>query len=395
MLMGRRLFDGAPITRRMRTVGLLVNPIAGIGGRVGLKGTDGVLDKALELGGKPVAPEKMSKFLEALSDLLRRENLERLKWLTCSGSMGGRYLEEFGEGPWEWDVVKRTGDHTTAEDTKSACTILAERGVGLIVFCGGDGTARDVWKTVGTDVPIVGIPSGVKMHSGVFGMRPEAVAFIVVRFLLGELDIGDGEILDLDEERYRAGEWHIRLFGVASTPNEPSYVQVGKMHAEAVSEEDIKTEIAEHISEDMDENKDTLYILGSGSTVAAVSKEIGLDYSLLGVDAVFQSDLIGKDLNEEQLLSILDEYESVKLILTPIGAQGFVLGRGNLQLSPRVIRRIGLEDIVIICTPAKLSRTPLLRIDTGDDGLDQEFRSREYVTVVTGYKTMKLWKIAE
>jgi predicted polyphosphate/ATP-dependent NAD kinase len=379
----------------MQTIGLLVNPIAGIGGRVGLKGTDGVLDRALELGGEPVAPERMSKFLEALSDLLGREGVERVRWITCSGSMGASYLEEFGEGPWEWETVMPTGDGTTAEDTKSACSIFAERDVGLIVFCGGDGTARDVWETVGTTVPIVGIPSGVKMHSGVFGMNPDAVAFIVVRFLLGELDIGDGEILDLDEEKYRAGEWHIRLFGIASTPNEPSYIQVGKMHAEAVSEEDVKTEIAEHVSEDMDENSDALYVLGSGSTVAAVSKEIGLDYSLLGVDAVHQGRLIGKDLNEEQLLSIMDEHARVKLILTPIGAQGFVLGRGNLQLSPRVIRRIGLEDIMIICTPAKLSRTPLLRIDTGDDALDHEFRSREYVTVVTGYKTMKLWKIAE
>lgn len=379
----------------MQPIGLIVNPIAGIGGRVGLKGTDDVLDKALELGGKPVAPEKMSKFLDTLSSLLKSENLNQIEWLTCANSMGEKYLEEFGDGPWEWDVVYGPGEPTTAEDTKRACEILLSKDVGPVVFCGGDGTARDIWEVVGNEVPIIGIPSGVKMHSGVFGMNPEAVAFIIVRFLLGELDVADGEILDLDEERYREGEWHIRLFGIASTPNEPSYVQVGKMHAEAVPEEDMKTEIAEHIAEEMEENKDALYVLGSGSTIAAISEEIEIDYSLLGVDAVYQGELIGKDLNEEQLLSLLEKYEKVRLVLTPIGAQGFILGRGNLQLSPEVIRRIGLEDIVVVCTPGKLRQTPLLRIDTGDDDLDREFRSREYLTVVTGYRTMKLCRIAQ
>jgi predicted polyphosphate/ATP-dependent NAD kinase len=379
----------------MQPIGLIVNPIAGIGGRVGLKGTDGVLDEALELGGKPVAPEKMSKFLDTLFSLLKNEDLNRIEWLTCANSMGEEYLERFGDGHWEYDVVYRPREPTAADDTKSACEIFLTKDVGLIVFCGGDGTARDIWEVVEKEVPIIGIPSGVKMHSGVFGMNPEAVAFIVVRFLLGELDIADGEILDLDEERYRRGEWHIRLFGIASTPNEPSYVQVGKMHAEAVPEEDMRTEIAEHITEEMEENKDTLYILGSGSTIAAISEEIEVDFSLLGVDAVYRGELVGKDLNEEQLLSLLEKYEKARLVLTPIGAQGFILGRGNLQLSPGVIRRIGLEDVVIVCTPGKLRRTPLLRIDTGDDDLDREFRSREYLTVVTGYRTMKLCKIAQ
>jgi predicted polyphosphate/ATP-dependent NAD kinase len=138
-----------------------------------------------------------------------------------------------------------------------------------------------------------------------------------------------------------------------------------------------------------------LYILGSGSTVAAISKEIGVDCSLLGVDAVYRGELLEKDLNEDQLLSLLDQYEKVKLVVTPIGAQGFILGRGNLQLSPAVIKRVGLNDIVIICTPGKLRRTPFLRVDTGDSDLDREFRSREYLLVVTGYRTMKLWKIAQ
>lgn len=379
----------------MQRIGLIVNPIAGIGGRVGLKGTDNVLDEALELGGKPVAPEKMSKFLDALFSLLKSESLEEIGWLTCANSMGEKYLEEFGDGPWKWDVVYTPGDPTTANDTRCACEILLSMDGGLVVFCGGDGTARDIWGVVENKVPIIGIPSGVKMHSGVFGMNPEAVAFIVLRFLLGELEIGEGEILDLDEERYRKGEWHIRLFGSASVPSEPSYVQVGKMHAEAVPEEDARAEIAEHIAEEMEENRDTLYILGSGSTIAAISEEIEVDYSLLGVDAVYRGELVGKDMNEKQLLSLLEKYEKVRLILTPIGAQGFVLGRGNLQLSPEIIRRIGLEDVVIICTPGKLRRTPLLRIDTGDDNLDREFRSREYLTVVTGYRTMKLCKIAQ
>jgi len=197
------------------------------------------------------------------------------------------------------------------------------------------------------------------------------------------------------EERYRQGEWHIRLFGTAKTPHEPTYVQVSKVQVEAVGEDAIKEEIAEYIVEEIEDNPDTLFILGSGSTVAAVSKELGIEYSLLGVDAVVNKELIAKDVNESKLLSLLDKYPKVKLVLSPIGAQGFILGRGNLQLSPNVIKRIGIDDIIVISPPAKLAQTPVLRVDTGDKDLDEAFYEKQYLRVVFRYRTMKLCKIGK
>lgn len=380
----------------MASIGFVVNPIAGMGGRIGLKGTDGVLDRAIELGAKPVAPQRVQMFLGRLCSLVRsREIEEPIEWLTCAGGMGEDHLKGIDIGPMTYEIIYSPEEPTSADDTIRACKKFLEGGVGLIVFCGGDGTARDVWQTVGQEVPIIGIPSGVKMHSGVFGMNPEATAEIVASFVSGELDIAEGEILDLDEERYREGEWHIRLFGTAKTPHEPTYVQVSKVQVEAVGEESIKEEIAESIVEEMEDNPDALFILGSGSTVGAVSKDLGIEFSLLGVDAVVNKELVAKDVNESELLELLDRYPKVRLVISPIGAQGFILGRGNLQLSPAVIRRIGIDNITIISPPAKLARTPLLRVDTGDKELDEMFYEKQYLRVVFRYKTMRLVKIGK
>ncbi len=380
----------------MVDIGFIVNPIAGMGGRVGLKGTDGVLDRALELGAEPVAPQRVREFLSKLGSLMESRGSEGpIRFLTCAGAMGEDGLREFKIGSASYEVIHSPGEPTTAEDTKTACKRFVEKGVSLIVFCGGDGTARDIWQTVGEKVAIIGIPSGVKMHSGVFGMNPEATAEIVAAFVSRELDITEGEILDLDEEKYREGEWRIRLFGTAKTPHEPTYIQVSKIQVEAVGEEAIKEEIAESIVEDMDDNPDTLYILGSGSTVAAVSKELGVESSLLGVDAIVNKELIAKDVNESQLLELLDQYPKARLVISPIGAQGFILGRGNLQLSPEVIRKIGIDNIIIISPPAKLAQTPVLRVDTGDRKLDEMFYEKQYLRVVFRYKTMRLVKMGK
>ncbi len=380
----------------MALIGFVANPIAGMGGRVGLKGTDGVLDQALELGAEPVAPHRVQVFLTKLGSILLSRGMEEpIEWLTCAGNMGESDLEKDRTGKMSHEIVFSPKTPTSANDTIGACKEFLERGVSLIVFCGGDGTARDIWQTVGDKVPIIGIPSGVKMHSGVFGMNPEATAEIVAAFVAGELDIAEGEILDLDEEKYREGEWHIRLFGTAKTPHEPTYVQVSKVQVEAIGEEAIKEEIAESIVEEMEDDPDTLFILGSGSTVGAVSKELGIEFSLLGVDAVVNKKLIAKDVNESKLLELLDKYPKVRLVISPIGAQGFILGRGNLQLSPEVIRRIGIDNITIISPPAKLAQTPVLRVDTGDKELDEMFYEKQYLRVVFRYKTMRLVKIGK
>ena len=370
-------------------IGFLVNPIAGMCGRVGLKGTDGVVDKAIKLGAEPIAP---SKALETIREFLSKYSEDDIKWYTCSGKMGENELKKADVKDIEI-IYKYSSDKTTSDDTKNACKNFLEKKVDLILFCGGDGTARDVFSAIKNNIPILGIPSGVKMHSGVFGINTDATAKMLHEFTNKRLTVGDAEIMDLDEERYRKGDWNIKLFGIAKGIVEPTYVQVGKSVFESVSEDAVKEELAEHIIDDINENSDHLYLMGSGGTIDFIAEKMGVKNTLLGIDAVYQNKVISNDINERQILDLLSKYPKVKVILSPIGSQGFVLGRGNLQLSPKVIRKIGFDNIIVISTPAKLLSTPILRVDTGDKKLDHLFAEKEFMMVVIGYRLSRVVKI--
>jgi predicted polyphosphate/ATP-dependent NAD kinase len=376
-------------------VALLVNPVAGMGGRVGLKGTDGVVEEARARGAEPVAPARATRMLKALSGMLRmRRGDDReppVSWLTCGGDMGESAMKAAGFSCGTEDMVYAPGgDDTAATDTKAACAAFMEAGVDLLVFCGGDGTARDVLDAVGHDLPVLGIPSGVKMHSGVFAIDPSVAAEVILDFAGGRLGTAEVEVLDLDEERYRKGEWNIRLYGTVLTPYEPTLIQSGKAIFHGSSEDEMLEEIAEGVVEDMGEEPGTLYLLGAGGTLAKVGEELKLETSLLGIDAVVDGELVGRDLDEKGILDLLDRHPKARIILSPIGAQGFVLGRGNLQLSPEIIGRVGISGIEVLATPAKLARTPLLRVDTGDPELDAAFREKGHLFVTIQYRTRRL-----
>jgi len=371
-------------------VGFLVNPIAGMGGKVGLKGTDGVVKEALKLGAKPVASKKAE---ETIIDFLKNHpDIKDIEWFTCSGKMGEDILKNTKVKNFKIVYTFNNRD-TSPVDTKNACKKFLEKKVDIILFCGGDGTARDIYEIVKDTIPLLGIPSGVKMHSGVFGINTSATAKMLFEFKNKRLTIGDAEIMDLDEERYRRGDWNIKLFGIAKGIVEPTYVQVGKSIFESVSDNEIKDEIAEHIIDEMKENQNYLYFFGSGGTINYIADKIGVKNTLLGTDAVYNNKVIGVDLNEEKILKILKKYSKSKVILSPIGAQGFILGRGNLQLSPKVIRKIGLDNIIVVSTPAKLASTPVIRVDTGDKKLDKMFAKKEFFMVVIGYRLSRVVKI--
>lgn len=371
----------------MYALGFVVNPIAGMGGRVGLKGTDNVFEEAVKRGATPISGERA---LQTLKTLIRaRDHYHRelpLHWYTVSGDMGENVLRQAGFTPHEYTIVSFCSSPTTKADTHKACTTFEEKKVDLIVFCGGDGTARDVYGAVDARIPMVGIPAGVKMHSGVFGVNPESVAEVILAFMEGTLHLGEVEIMDLDEEKYRKGEWNIQLHGIAQTPFQPTYIQSAKAIIQGPSEEDIKKEIAHHLIEEMDAN--TLYILGSGSTLKAIGEALHVDKTLLGIDAVFNKKLVAQDADEKTLLQLCDQYRNVKLIVSPIGAQGFILGRGNLQLSPQVIKKIGIDNIVVVATPAKLMQLDTVRVDTQDQALDTAFREKRYLRILIGYHTV-------
>lgn len=376
-----------------RRLGLLVNPIAGMGGRVGLKGTDGVVAHAVELGAEPTAGERAEEMLEELDRLLGIASPPiPIRWLTAAGPMGADCLSIAGFD--DHAIVHEPGPVTTAEDTGSAVESLVGAEVELIVFCGGDGTARDVCCVTGTDTPILGIPAGVKMYSGTFGVTPTKTAHLLVGYLRGDLELATVEVLDIDEERYRRGEWSVRLYAAARTPFEPSLTQASKALLAGVGEREVAAAIADDIGERLEAEPETLVLLGPGSTVEAVGRRLGVDTTLLGVDAIAGGRRIGVDLDEGRLLDLLDTDRRCVLVLSPIGAQGFVLGRGNQQLSPDVLRRIGVDNVLLVATPAKLARTPTLRFDTGDRALDAAFAENGYLEVVIGYHLSRLVRVA-
>ena len=371
-------------------IGFVVNPIAGMGGKVGLKGTDGVFKKAINLGAKPIASKKAEEMLKTF--ISEYKKTDEIQWITCDGTMGSNELKNAGIKNVEI-VYKPKKVNTTSEDTKNACKEFLSHKVDLILFCGGDGTARDIFEIIGKKIPLLGIPSGVKMHSGVFGITTGATAKMLHEFIQGSLTIGDAEIMDLDEDRYRKGEWNIKLFGIAKGIVEPTYIQVGKASYESVSDDEIKEELTEHIKDEIEQNSEFLFLFGSGGTIDYIAKKIGVENTLLGIDAVFHNKIIGKDLNEEKILKLFKKYPKVKLLLSPIGAQGFILGRGNLQLSPEVIKKIGVDNIIVISTPSKLANTPVIRVDTGDKSLDKMFAELEFIMVVVGYRLSRVVKI--
>ncbi len=370
-------------------IGFLINPVAGMGGRVGLKGTDDVVEEAMRRGAVPVAHKRAAEALAALAARLGELPMPPfIDWITCSGDMGADALRD---AHFDWaSCVYEARRGTSAVDTRAAVERILKERVDLILFCGGDGTARDICKVTGEDTPILGIPSGVKMYSGVFGVTPEKTAEVLLGFLQGTLQTSTADVLDLDEELYRRGEWAVRLYQTASTPYEPALTQSAKMLIDAGSDAEIKREIADYTAERIAAAPDTLFLLGPGSTLQQVGQSLEIDKTLLGIDAIADGKQIARDVNEQEILALLDAYGSCTLVLSPIGAQGFVLGRGNLQISPDVVRRIGREKLIVLATPAKLARTPVLRFDTGSPALDRALAGNGFFPVITGSHRRRL-----
>ncbi len=389
LFMMHKIIDLERITQFVLKLGFLVNPIAGIGGKVGLKGSDGpdTLRKAREMGGEPLAEDRAMQFLSALNCL------NDLEIYTCGGSMGQDLLEKANIKYAE--LVIEPGDVTVAEDTLSAVRQMESRGVGLIGFCGGDGTARDMHLALSGNIPILGIPAGVKVYSSVFALGPATAASTVCEFARGGQELAEAEIMDLDEEGVRAGEPGVRvkLHGTASVPFDPTSMQRAKSPS-TPEEKEFSQAIAKTLVEDMENDGENLYILGPGSVKKAILHELGLEGSFLGVDAVRDCRMVGLDLNEKgilELLDLLDEDSEARIVVTPIGAQGFVLGRGNHQISPEVLTRVGSDNISIVASPQKLARTPRLFVQTGNPALDNEIAG--FRKILMGYRTWEMRKI--
>lgn len=367
-------------------VGLIVNPVAGLGGSVGLKGTDGraVAERALALGAVPRAPGRAAVALEALA----RSALD-VELLTCSGPMGEDSAREAGVGA---TIVyrARTAD-TSAADTRAAAREMVRRDVALLLFAGGDGTARDIAAAIDEDVPALGIPAGVKIHSSVFAINPRAAGELAVAFLRsGGGDLRDAEVMDVDETAYRRGRLSTRLVGYLRVPVDRSLVQATKVRSSA--DRAALDALARAVIATLEPG--TLYVVGPGTTTRHVLAAMGLRSTLLGVDALLDGRIAAEDVGEAALLRLLGEHPAARIIVTPIGGQGYLFGRGNQQISAAVLRAVGIEHVTVVATPAKLAALggrPFL-VDTDDDSINAAFGGS--IAVLTGVARRAVYPVA-
>jgi predicted polyphosphate/ATP-dependent NAD kinase len=416
----------------MKRIGLIVNPIAGMGGRVGLKGTDGpaALEQARALGATPLSGERARQALAVLRERLGNDFMI----IAAPGPMGADIAESLGiatsnspspavgrgaggegedgqtasrpDGQNEGDRLAsnsvgmtETGDSptgrlavspTSSADTQAAVAEILAEGVDLLLFAGGDGTARDVYAAAGTGPPVLGIPTGVKMHSAVYATTPRAAGEAAAAFLTAaKPQLRESEVMDIDEEAFRQGRLSARLFGYLMVPYQRTLVQ--SLKSGSTSGEADLTGIATDIAERMRDG--ALWIIGPGTTTRAIAARLGVPKTLLGVDLYSRGELVASDATEQTILRHLDGVPA-HIVVTPIGGQGYLFGRGNQQFSPEVIRRVGKSNIVVVSTLAKLTGlagAPLL-VDTGDPTLDAELAG--YMRVVTGFRQESVQRVA-
>jgi predicted polyphosphate/ATP-dependent NAD kinase len=364
-----------------KKIGLIVNPVAGMGGSVGLKGTDGEMyEKAKQLNAEPVTPGKTKELLS------RIESMDDIVILAAPGMMGEAYLDEL-DVPSE--VVGEIGEKTSAADTRRIANQMVEQGAELLVFVGGDGTARDICDAIDSKIPVVAVPAGVKIFSSVFAVSIRAAAEVVDEFLEGS-DLTEEEVLDIDEIAFREDRLASRLYGYLLVPEVRRYLQPGKRASSTTSSsiESMK-DVAAYIVDEMD--KDTLYLLGPGTTIRAITDKLSLEKTLLGVDAIYAGKLVGKDVNEKGILDLFERYKKRKIVVTPIGGNGFIFGRGSKQFSPAVIKKVGKDNLVVVGTREKVTQLDCLRVDTGEFELDEMLSG--YHCVWVGYMESVLLKV--
>jgi len=368
-------------------LGLVINPIAGIGGSVGLKGSDGedIVAEAIALGAKPKSAERCRRALEKIL-LFQNE----IKIYAYAGNMGENLTKNMG---FEVEVIGAPSQaFCSAADTEAAARFLCDMPVDLLLFVGGDGTARNIFHAVGARCPVLGVPAGVKMHSGVYAVSPEAAGEVLNRLLKRTpVPLREREVRDIDEMAFRQGRVKSKYYGALCVPEADNFLQ-GVKNSGHTSEPVQQRDIAAGIIESMLD--DTLYIIGPGSTTLAVMEEMTLTGTLLGVDLVCDQQLLMADVGTQEILQALKKHSGpARIIITAIGGQGHILGRGNQQISPAVLRLVGRDNVLIIATASKLEALqgrPLL-MDSNDPELDKNWSG--YSPVIVGYNDTVIYPL--
>ena len=372
-------------------IGLIINPVAGIGGRVALKGSDGeeIQQLAMQRGATALSQQRVEQALQAVLEFKAQLHI-----YAAANNMGESLSKSLG---FTTTVISSVAAaQTTAQDTEDAVLQCVKQGIDILLFAGGDGTARNVYhalQQLDEDIvpPVIGIPAGCKIHSSVYAVTPTHAGELLSLLIKGRaLSLTEASVMDIDEDAFRKDSVKARLYGHLQVPAENQFMQSMK-EGGITHEELVLQEIAAFLLESMED--DCVYLIGSGTTPKAVLDEMQLPATLLGIDAVQNHQLIASDLNEQQILQLIKQNEKVRLIITIIGGQGHVFGRGNQQLSPQVIKQLGMQNIVIISTAEKihsLNGQPM-RVDTGDEALNKSLYGM--VPVITGYDEKTLYRI--
>jgi len=367
------------------TLGLIINPLAGIGGSVGLKGSDGpdIVEEAFSRGAQCKSAGRARLALDVLLAIK-----DQIKIITCPQAMGEDLVSDLG---FDFQVLENIATiNTSADDTCKAAQQLLDKKVDIILFAGGDGTARDICSVVADTIPVLGIPAGVKIHSAVYAVTPKAAGEVIAQLARGQLiDVKAHDVRDIDEEAFRNNIVRAKLYGEMRVPQAGQFIQSVKQGGVEV-EELVLQDIAADIVQGMED--DVLYLIGSGKTTLAVMDELHLDNTLLGIDAVLDQQLLKSDVSEADILSYLEQY-SCQAIISIIGGQGHIIGRGNQQLSAKVLMKLGKDNLKVISTKAKISALegrPLI-VDSGDNDLDEAFSGT--IEVITGFQDQIIYPV--
>jgi len=371
----------------MFKLGLIINPFAGVGGRVGLKGSDGkeIRQAAIELGGQKLAGDKTINCLKQL-----QSNFDKICVYTVAGEMGEEACKKLNI---PHQIIYRASQPSNDIDSKQAMINLQKENLDLILFVGGDGTARNIFEVYNETQPVLGVPAGVKIHSGVYAISAEAAGLLVNDLINGKMkSLISADVVDIDENAFREGVVKAKKYGYLEIPASPQYVQAvkqGHQQSEDLVIDDIAAEVIESMQDDI------YYVIGSGTTCAAIAQQLGVDNTLLGSDIIFGQSLYLADAVEADLLELIESGAKVEFILTVIGGQGHILGRGNHQISPQVIKKAGWKHFQIIASKSKLdalAERPLL-VDTGDIELDHQLYG--LTKVITGYRDYVLYPVGK
>ncbi len=377
------------IKKRQFRLGVLINPYAGIGGALGLKGSDGpaIRQSAIQQGAQLLANDKMKRALQELKHIAAD-----VTFITASEMMGQDCLSECG---LNYEVIyTQSSSESQAFDTEQAIERMLHHGMDMLLFAGGDGTARNVFNKVGQAIPVIGVPAGCKIHSGVYAVTPNAAGKVALKVITGELVSQlEGEVRDIDEDAFREGKVIAQHYGEMRVPHDLTYVQSVKMGGQE-SDELVLQDMVDHVSELISDDPDCFYVMGSGSTVNALMDKMQLSNTLLGVDVIHRETLIGSDVNAAYLERLIHANpHRVKIVITVIGGQGHIFGRGNQQLSPVFLNQLDKQNVLLLASKLKLASLHgrPLRVDTGDERVDEKFRGP--ISIITGYRDYALYPV--